>query len=61
MKGTDYRIYGSKGKKQLFGEKVIYDDEPGIAYMKSGNELISFISRKDLIRMLDNGPYRYLR
>lgn len=61
MKETEYGIYGTALKHQLFGERVIYHDEPGIGYVKPGNKLISFISKRDLDKLMDDGPYRYIK
>lgn len=61
MKKTEYGIYGTEGKDQLFCELVIFHDVPGIGYVnKQTNRLVSFMSRKDLLKKLDDGPYRYI-
>lgn len=59
MKNQEYGIYGTEGKHQLFCERVIYNDVPGLGYIKPDKGLISFISRKELLDALD-GPYRYI-
>lgn len=55
-----YAVYGSKiKKKQKLFELVIYHDKPGIGYVKD-EELISFMSRDELLHALDAGSYRYI-
>lgn len=59
MKERDYGIYGTEGKRQLFCERVIYNNVPGVGYIKPGDKVISFISLEQLQEAL-NGPYRYI-
>lgn len=61
MERNEYGIYGTEGKKQLFCERVIFHDEPGIGYMKQGKILLSFIQKRDLLKALEDGPYRYVK
>lgn len=60
MKERSYGIYVTEGKHQLFCERVILNNVPGVGYVKSGNQLISFISCEELLEALD-GPYRCIK
>ncbi len=57
MRDNSSRVYATKGKKQFFGELVIYDDSIGLAITK-GERITSFISIDDLEDRIREGPYR---
>ena len=61
MKKTEYGIYGTEGKNQLLFERVIFHDVPGIGFVNQQTKrLVSFKSKTDLLKELDEGPYRYI-